>query len=117
VIANTDLEIERIGEMTMSDKCKGCGLELMGFDTCQGCGFDNAITENSKKENAMPWKGKLHHDTSDYSDWGWIRDEGDHLVIEVKIPFGVSDEEKNMHRKNRTDPTQKRVDEILKALN
>lgn len=63
-----------------------------------------------------PWVGKLHHDRKFGSDWGWIRDESGDLVIVCPLPT----HDKTVlaeHRRNKTDPTQERVDYILEKLN
>ena len=63
-----------------------------------------------------PWIGQLHHARRLCDDWGCIRDEADQLIIRVNLPThdeGVLNE----HRRNKTDPTQERVDAILTALN
>lgn len=62
-----------------------------------------------------PWVGKLHHDRSQYADWGWIRDEAGSLI--VTVPVRLSSEQMRQHRANGTDPTQQIVDAILAALN
>ena len=63
-----------------------------------------------------PWIGNLHHARRLCDDWGCIRDDADNLIIRVNLPT----HEENMlneHRRNKTDPTQERVDAILAALN
>jgi hypothetical protein len=63
-----------------------------------------------------PWIGNLHHARELGDDWGWIRDESGDLIIIVNFP--THDEDVlNEHRRNKTDPTQERVDAILAALN
>jgi len=63
-----------------------------------------------------PWVGNLRHARGPCNDWGCIRDEADNLIIRVNLP--THDENVlNEHRRNKTDPTQKRVDAILAALN
>jgi hypothetical protein len=62
------------------------------------------------------WVGKLTHDRSGWSDWGWLRDEMNDLIIIVKAP-PMDEEEVNKHRRAGTDPTQARVDAILAAIN
>ncbi len=63
-----------------------------------------------------PWIGKLHHAKELCDDWGCIRDEAGRMIIRVNPP--THDESVlNVHRRNRTDPTQERVDVILSALN
>lgn len=64
----------------------------------------------------MCWNGKLTHDRSGYADWGWLRDEIGDLIIVVKPPH-MTVEDENHHRRAGTDPTQSRVDAILKAIN
>jgi hypothetical protein len=62
------------------------------------------------------WIGNLHHARQLGDDWGWIRDDENNLIIIVQLPThdeGVLNE----HRRNKTDPTQERVDAILTALN
>jgi len=64
----------------------------------------------------LPWTGRLHHARELCDDWGCIRDEAGTLIIRVNLPThdeGVLNE----HRRNKTDPTQQRVDAILTALN
>jgi len=63
-----------------------------------------------------PWQGNLHHDKSPYSDWGMIRDENDRLIIHLRTGY-LPESEANEHRRNKTDPTQDRVDFILSRLN
>jgi len=67
-------------------------------------------------EHESPWQGKLHHDKSPYSDWGMIRDENNCLIIHLRTG-DLPDDEANEHRRNKTDPTQSRVDFILARLN
>ena len=67
-------------------------------------------------QETTPWTGKLHHARELCDDWGCIRDEAHNLIIRVSLP--TYDESRlNEHRKNKTDPTQERVDAILSALN
>jgi hypothetical protein len=64
----------------------------------------------------QPWVGNLRHARGLCDDWGYIRDEADNLIIRVNLPT----HDENVlaeHRRNKTDPTQKRVDAILSALN
>ena len=62
-----------------------------------------------------PWIGRLHHARRFCDDWGCIRDDADNLIIRVNLP--THDESVlNEHRRNKTDPTQERVDLILAAL-
>ena len=62
------------------------------------------------------WVGHLHHSRKLCDDWGYIRDDADNLIIVVKRP-DLDEEELHEHRRNKTDPTQERVDAILAALN
>lgn len=61
-----------------------------------------------------PWVGKLRHDREEFADWGWIRDETGALIMTVKTPHSIEADE---HRRNKTDPTQPRVDAILASVN
>ena len=63
-----------------------------------------------------PWVGKLTHDRSVHADWGWLRDETGKIIVMVKCPY-LTPDELIEHRKNKTDPTQERVDVILPLLN
>ena len=65
----------------------------------------------------IKWKGKLHQDTGEFRDWGWIRDEAGALIFRAELPFSSHSPESAEHRKNGTDPTQARVDALLAALN
>ena len=67
-----------------------------------------------------PSSGSLHplvlplsHDRDEFGDWGWIRDQTGAIVYEAKIPQGADLTE---HRRNKTDPSQARVDALLKAF-
>ena len=74
---------------------------------------------NNKPETpcSAPWAGKLHHARGGlYDDWGTIRDDNDELIIHVNLPTHNKDV-LNEHRRNKTDPTQERVNYILAALN
>lgn len=65
-----------------------------------------------------PWVGKLHHSRELMDDWGSIRDEAGLCILMVRIPPDENDAGKlNQHRRQNTDPTQKRVDAILALLN
>lgn len=55
----------------------------------------------------------LFHDRDEFGDWGWIRDQTGAIVYEAKIPQGADLTE---HRRNKTDPSQSRVDALLKAF-
>jgi hypothetical protein len=63
------------------------------------------------------WEGKLWHDRGPYSDWGWIRDEAGNLIFIVRSQCGDYSDEAAEHRRNKTDPTQPRVDALLAAIN
>jgi hypothetical protein len=63
------------------------------------------------------WEGKLWHDRGPYSDWGWIRDEAGNLIFIARSQCGDYSDEAAEHRRNKTDPTQPRVDALLAALN
>jgi hypothetical protein len=63
-----------------------------------------------------PWTGQLRHARRLCDDWGCIRDEADKLIIRVNLPT-YDERVLNEHRRNKTDPTQERVDAILAALN
>ena len=68
------------------------------------------------KPLVRPWIGQLHHARELCDDWGCIRDEAGTMIIRVNLP--THDESVlNEHRRNKTDPTQGRVDAILAALN
>ena len=71
---------------------------------------------DSMKPLVRPWIGQLHHARKLYDDWGCIRDEAGNMMSRVSLP--THDESVlNEHRRNKTDPTQERVDAILAALN
>jgi hypothetical protein len=77
---------------------------------------DRAAAANTVKPVVQPWIGKLHHARQLSDDWGYIRDETDNLIIRINLP--THDETVLAeHRRNKTDPTQERVDAILAALN
>jgi len=63
------------------------------------------------------WVGKLWHDRGPYSDWGWIRDDAGNLIFIVRSQCGDYSDEAAEHRRNKTDPTQPRVDALIAALN
>jgi len=72
------------------------------------------MNEQTKK----PWVGKLYHSKTDEDDWGMIRDESEDVIIRVKIPPALLNQDTlHEHRLNNTDPTQERVDAILALLN
>ncbi len=56
----------------------------------------------------------LKKDDSKYSDWGWIRDADGKMIAVASLPMGVDMEK---HRREKTDPTQERVDYIIRAVN
>ena len=62
------------------------------------------------------WQGKLRHSKDICDDWGCIRDESGNRIITVSLPY-FDDAALNEHRRNKTDPTQDRVDAILAGLN
>ena len=70
----------------------------------------------SQTHCSAPWQGKLHHASRLCDDCGCIRDEADDCIIRVPLPT-YDEAVLNEHRKNKTDPTQERVDYILAALN
>ena len=69
--------------------------------------------------SCIPWTGKLCHakasDEMRLNDWGWIRDESGMLIACVMYPRDES--ALAVHRINKTDPAQARVDFIVAAVN
>ena len=63
-----------------------------------------------------PWIGDLYHSTTMYDDWGCIRDQSGRCIMNISLPTH-EDEILNVHRRNKTDPTQPIVDEILRRIN
>jgi len=68
------------------------------------------------KPLVRPWIGQLHHARGLCDDWGCIRDEAGTMIIRVNLPT-YDESVLNEHRRNKTDPTQERVDAILTSLN
>lgn len=58
----------------------------------------------------------LRHDREKFADWGWIRDATGEIVYQAKLPCCPNSIEADEHRRNKTDPTQGRVDALLKAF-
>lgn len=56
----------------------------------------------------------LKKDNQEFADWGWIRDADDNMIAVASLPLGVDMEK---HRREKTDPTQERVDCIIRAVN
>jgi hypothetical protein len=77
----------------------------------------NAGPDSLRRLVQLPWVGKLHHDREEFADWGWIRDEAGALIMIVHLPFSPHSPQADEHRRNKTDPTQPRVDAILALLN
>ena len=78
------------------------------------------ITKDKKQPDNLtvkPWSGNLHHDRSEFADWGMIRDDKGRLVMRVVAPYDASDSKANQCRRDGTDPSQARVDAILSAVN
>jgi hypothetical protein len=65
---------------------------------------------------SAPWVGRLRHSRNLCDDWGCIRDKADDCIIRVPLPT-YDEDVLNEHRRNKTDPTQERVDYILAVLN
>jgi len=65
---------------------------------------------------SAPWVGRLRHSRNLCDDWGCIRDEADDCILRLPLPT-YNEDVLNEHRRNKTDPTQKRVDYILAVLN
>jgi len=76
----------------------------------------NAGNLNSSSTCSVPWHGKLHHSRNLCDDWGCIRDEAGDLIIKLILPT-YDEDVLQKHRRNKTDPTQERVEYILAALN
>lgn len=73
---------------------------------------DIGYQQTPSTQPPLPWVGELYHDRTEGSDWGWIRDETGSLICCVQLPKGADLDE---HRRNGTDPTQARVDALLKG--
>ena len=71
---------------------------------------------SSPTPGSAPWVGKLRHSRDLCDDWGYIRDETNAIIMVVKSPT-FDEDQLNKHRREKTDPTQERVDAILAALN
>lgn len=55
----------------------------------------------------------LRHDRDEFADWGWVRDRTGAIVYIAQTPCGA---DADAHRRNKTDPTQTRVDALLQAF-
>ena len=55
----------------------------------------------------------LRHDRDKFADWGWVRDQTNAIVYVAKTPSGA---DLDAHRRAKTDPSQERVDALLKAF-
>jgi len=55
----------------------------------------------------------LLHDRDEFADWGWVRDQTGAIVYIAQTPSGEDHDE---HRRNKTDPSQARVDALLSAF-
>lgn len=64
----------------------------------------------------IPFTPPLHHDRGEFCDWGWVRDAAGVLIYTVKLPIFPNSPEADEHRRNKTDPTQARVDALLEAF-
>ena len=78
--------------------------------------MNDVRNESDQSAGSAPWQGKLRHSRNLCDDWGCIRDEADDCIIRVQLPT-YDEAVLNVHRRNKTDPTQDRVDYILAALN
>ena len=109
----------RVKGKLMTNNCQRPELCMLS-ETCVPCAICPNAKENADDRLALTacsgWVGKLTHDRSGYSDWGWLRDEAGDLIIIVKTP-PMDDEEINKHRRAGTDPAQARVDAVLAAIN
>ena len=76
----------------------------------------NTDTTQSPARCQQPIVLPLRHDREEFADWGWIRDATGAIVYEAKIPCGTHSAEADEHRRNKTDPSQGRVDALLKAF-
>jgi hypothetical protein len=56
----------------------------------------------------------LKKDDQEFADWGWIRDAEGNMIAVASLPSGTDMEK---HRREKTDPTQERVDTIIRAVN
>lgn len=55
----------------------------------------------------------LRHDRDKFADWGWVRDQTGAIVYIAQTPCGA---DAAAHRRNKTDPSQARVDALLQAF-
>ena len=55
----------------------------------------------------------LVHDRDEFVDWGWVRDQTGAIVYIAKPPYPF---DADHHRREKTDPTQARVDALLQAF-